>query len=86
MPLYGPAGDINGALLDEGTIVRIGPREAYQIASLLNAGQPLAVQGWVLVTSYGKVVDAQAVGPTAGQMVQVAPPVPAFGPAGPPPR
>ena len=86
MPLYGPAGDINGALLDEGTIVRIGPKEAYQIASLLNAGQPLAVQGWVLVTSYGKVVDAQAVGPTAGQMVQVAPPVPAFGPAGPPPR
>ena len=86
MPLYGPRGDLNGALLADGTIVRIGPMEAYQVASLLNPGQTLAVQGWGLTTSYGKVVEAQAVGPTAGQMVQVAPPVPAYGPAGPPPR
>lgn len=86
MPLYGPRGDVNGALLSDGTIVRIGPREAYQVSSLLNSGQILAVQGWGLTTSYGKVVDAQAVGPTAGQMVQVAPPAPGYGPAGPPPR
>src|SRR5260370_778981 len=85
MPRYGPRGDLNGALLADGTIVRIGPMEAYQVASLLNPGQTLAVQGWGLTTSYGKVVEAQAVGPTAGQMVQVAPPVPAYGPAGPPP-
>jgi hypothetical protein len=50
-PLYGPAGDLNGALLEDGTIVRIGPREAYQVASLLNAGQMLAVQGWALSTA-----------------------------------
>ena len=86
MPLHGPRGDLNGALLSDGTIVRIGPREAYQVASLLNPGQTLAVQGWGLTTSYGKVVDAQAVGPTAGQLAQVAPPVPAYGPAGPPPH
>lgn len=86
MPLYGPAGDINGALLDDGTIVRIGPGEAYQIASLLSPGHSLAVQGWGLTTPYGKVVDVQAVGPTADQMVQVVPRVPAYGPAGPPPR
>ena len=72
--LYGP--DINGALLDDGTIVRIGPREAYPIASWLNPGQPLAAQGWGLTTPYGKVVDAQAVDPTTDQMVQVAPPAP----------
>jgi hypothetical protein len=85
--LYGPAGDINGALLHDGTIVRIGPREAYQVASLLTPGQHLAVQGWELTTPYGKVVDAQAVGPTAGQMVQVAPPAPpGLTPAGPPAR
>ena len=83
--LYGPRGDINGALLNDGTIVRIGPREAYAIASWLNPGQPLAVQGWGLTTSHGKVVDAQAVGPTADQMVQVTPPpAPAFNPARPP--
>jgi hypothetical protein len=27
--LYGPRGDINGALLDDGTIVRIGPRDSF---------------------------------------------------------
>lgn len=86
--LYGPAGDINGALLEDGTIVRIGPREAYQVASLLNAGQTLAVQGWGLTTAYGTVIEAQAVGPSPSQMTQVAPPAPT-GPAPampPPPR
>jgi hypothetical protein len=74
--LHGPAGDVNGALLDDGTIVRIGPREAYQVASLLNPGQTLAVQGWGLATAYDRVVDAQAVGPSPGQMTPVAPPPP----------
>ena len=83
-PLYGPAGDVNGALLEDGTTVRIGPREAYQVASLLTAGQILTVQGWALTTAYGKVIDAQAVGPSPNQLTQVAPPPPQ-GPA-PPPR
>ncbi len=74
--LYGPAGDVNGAVLDNGTIVRIGPREAYQVAPLLAAGQTLAVQGWQLTTPYGTVVAAQAVGPSPGQLTQVAPPPP----------
>ena len=86
MPLYGPRGDVNGALLDDGTIVRIGPPEAYQVASLLNPGQPLAVQGWGLTTAYGRVVDAQAVGPSSGQMTPVAPPaLPGYAPAAPAP-
>ena len=82
-PLYGPAGDVNGALLEDGTTVRIGPREAYQVASLLTAGQILTVQGWALTTAYGKVIDAQAVGPSPNQLTQVAPPPPQ-GPASPP--
>src|SRR5947208_12696731 len=45
MPLHGPRGDLNGALLSDGTIVRIGPREAYQVVSLLSPGQTLVVQG-----------------------------------------
>ena len=75
-PLYGPAGDINGALLDNGTIVRIGPREAYQVASLLVSGQTLAVQGWQLANAYGTVIDAHAIGPSSNQLTQVAPPPP----------
>jgi hypothetical protein len=74
--LYGPRGDLNGALLDDGTIVRIGPMEAYQVAPLFNPGQTLAVQGWGLTTAYGNVVGAQAIGPSAGQMTQLGPPMP----------
>jgi len=85
--LHGPAGDVNGALLDDGTIVRLPPPSAYQVASLLSPGQVLAVQGWELTTAYGRVVDAQAVGASLGQLTQVAPPPPpgyAFAPAAPP--
>lgn len=71
--LYGPAGDLNGAVLYDGTIVRMPPREAYQFASLLAPGQMVTVQGWVLATSYGRVVDAWTMGPAPAQMT--APPV-----------
>jgi len=84
--LHGPAGDINGALLEDGTIVRLPPPSAYQVASLLSPGQVLAVQGWELTTAYGKVIDAQAVGASSGQLTQVAPPPPpgyAFAPTAP---
>jgi hypothetical protein len=66
--LYGPRGDLNGAVLYDGTIVRMPPREAYQFASLLAPGQMVTVQGWALNTSYGRVIDAQAVGPASTQM------------------
>jgi len=79
--LYGPAGDLNGAVLYDGTIVRMPLREAYQFASLLTPGQMVTVQGWALNTSYGRVVDAQAIGPASAQMT--APPVAPFAP---PPR
>ena len=59
-PLYGPAGDVNGALLADGAIVRMPPPAAWQVASLLVAGQTLTVQGWGLTTPYGRVIDAQA--------------------------
>ena len=91
--LYGPAGDLNGAMLDDGTIVRLPPPAAYQWASLLAPGQTIALQGWGLTTAYGRVIDAQTVGPAAAQITSAArPPAagsgiaspPAVGPAWPP--
>jgi hypothetical protein len=49
--LYGPAGDLNGAVLDDGTIIRLPPPAAYQSASLLTPGQTITVQGFVLGTA-----------------------------------
>jgi hypothetical protein len=76
--LYGPAGDLNGPLLYDGTIVRMPPPEAAQFSNLLAPGQTISVQGWALDTSYGRVVDAQTVGPASAQMT--APPTVPFAP------
>jgi hypothetical protein len=81
--LYGPAGDLNGAVLYDGTIIRMPPQEAYQFAGLLTPGQMVTVQGWTLNTSYGRVVDAQGVAPASAQVA--APPIAPFAPPPPPP-
>jgi hypothetical protein len=86
--LYGPAGDLNGAALDDGTIVRLPPPVAYQFASLLAAGQTVTVQGWALSTPYGRVVEAQVITPASASMTTGAPPQPPAAPtnAAPPPQ
>jgi hypothetical protein len=78
-PLYGPAGDLNGAALEDGTIIRLPPPTAYQSATLLAPGQAVTVQGWALNTAYGRVVDAQTVGAAPAQVPTVAPPPPPAG-------
>jgi hypothetical protein len=81
--LSGPAGDLNGAVLDDGTIIRMPPPEAFRFAGLLTSGQMVTVQGWALITSYGRVVDAQSVAPASAQVA--APPIAPFAPPPPPP-
>ena len=87
--LHGPHGDINGALLADGTQLRMPPPAAYQVASLLQPGQTIAAQGFVLSTGYGRVMDVQAAGPSPGRLMQLTPgigvPPPPGGPGAPPP-
>lgn len=45
MVLHGPRGDVNGALLEDGTILRLPPPEADRFASLLQPGQSLVAEG-----------------------------------------
>ncbi len=61
--LYGPAGDLNGAVLEDGTIIRLAPPAAFQGASLLAPGRTVSVQGWALSTAYGRVIEVQAISP-----------------------
>jgi hypothetical protein len=81
--LRGPAGDVDGALLDDGTVLRMPPHVAYQFATLLAPGQIVAAQGWGLNTAYGRVIDVQSVGRSLGQLREPfapqpgTPPVPA---------
>jgi hypothetical protein len=95
MALHGPQGDVTGALLDDGAIVRLPPPESYRFASLLQPGQTIVAEGTELVTAMGKVLDAQQIGASREQLslVETAPgPAPGrrpppprgFGPPGPP--
>jgi hypothetical protein len=89
-PLYGPRGDMNGALLDDGTQVHLPPDRAMTMSASLAPGQPLAAQGWGVAGPYGKSIDAQQIGQSPTQMVQVGPPAPppggpGLGAAPPPP-
>jgi hypothetical protein len=83
--LHGPAGDVNGALLDDGTTVKLGPAMAWQLASQLQPGQVVTAQGWALSNSYGRVVDMQSLGAPAAQLTQTAPSPQGVAPPPPPP-
>lgn len=95
--LHGPQGEVNGALLDDGTILRLPPAEAYRFAGLLRPGRPLVAEGLELVTAMGRVMDARQIGAARNQLTVIdtpplpgtggppPPPAPGSGPPGPPP-
>jgi hypothetical protein len=81
--LHGPRGEINGAMLDDGTILRMPPAEAARFAALLTPGQAISAQGDVLITPMGRVVAVQAIGSPGTQLSAVQPPPPPPGKRGP---
>ena len=70
--LHGPRGDLNGALLEDGTIIRLPPPEAERLASTLTAGAPVTVQGNGFEGPLGRVIEARSIGPDAAHLAQVA--------------
>ena len=72
--LHGPRGDLNGALLEDGTIVRLPPPEAQRLASALAVGASLTVQGDGIEGPLGRVIEAHSMGPDATHLTQVAAP------------
>jgi hypothetical protein len=81
--LHGKRGEVNGALLDNGTVIRLPPPEAERMQSLLQPGQTVAVRGTNLVTPLGTVIDARAIGTSAERLTELdVPPGPRGGPKG----
>ena len=93
--LHGKRGEVNGAILEDGTILRLPPPEAEHFAALLVPGQSINAQGNGLVTPLGRVIDVQAIGQAGMQLSFVEgksgkkgrrpPPPPVFAAAPPPP-
>ena len=63
LSLFGPKGELRGALLADGTVLRVGPKEAEQFAILLAPGAKLAARGDGLTTKHGRVNNVLEIGP-----------------------
>jgi hypothetical protein len=74
--LHGPRGELNGALLEDGTIVRLPPPEAERLALELAPGAPLYVQGDGVAGPLGRVIEARSIGPNSTKLAEVAVPLP----------
>lgn len=60
--LHGPKGNVHGALLHDGVVVRFPPHCADAVKPLLGGDAPLQVRGHALKTPHGTVIEAQALG------------------------
>jgi hypothetical protein len=62
LSLFGPKGELRGALLADGTVIRIGPKEAQTVAKLLTPGAAVAASGPGVQTEFGRVINAKSLG------------------------
>jgi hypothetical protein len=76
LSLFGPKGELRGALLADGTILRIGPRQAKEVAALLAPGAKVAASGDGLETKHGRVIEVKAIGIEPGSLRPVHKPKP----------
>jgi len=63
MSLFGPKGELRGALLEDGNLVRLDPKEAARVANLLRPGAALAARGEGFEFAHRNVVAAGEIGP-----------------------
>ncbi|WP_419728748.1 hypothetical protein [Lichenicola sp.] len=90
MQLHGPRGDLNGVLLQDGTMVHLPPPEADRLADQLKPGQSIAARGEGVQDQRGHVIAATAIGADPQHLAELAappppPPPPPGNPGGPPP-
>lgn len=57
--LHGPKGELNGALLEDGTVLRLPPDEAEEHAERLAPGRTVIAEGPARVTPMGRVIEVK---------------------------
>jgi hypothetical protein len=75
-PLYGPRGEVSGALLADGTVIRLPPPEAQRLADVLAVGKALVARGEGYAGPLGRALDVREIGPDAAHLQPVAGPRP----------
>ena len=70
-PIHGPKGETRGAVLEDGRIIRLPPREAERFTELLKKGAKISASGEGATTSFGTVVEAREIGASTDTMKPV---------------
>jgi hypothetical protein len=92
--LHGKRGELNGAVLEDGAMLRLPPPEASRLSDLLQPGKTISVRGTRTTSVLGTVIEASAIGPSPDRLSEVAgprgpidgpPQPPDLGPPPPPP-
>lgn len=68
LPLYGPKGELRGALLDDGSVLRVPPHEAKRMRDLLQAKATVTALGEGVENALGRAIDVRSIGATQGSM------------------
>ncbi|AWN50019.1 hypothetical protein DK419_12550 [Methylobacterium terrae] len=69
--LHGRRGEVNGALLDDGTTLRLPPHEAVRLSATLRTGQVVSARGALVRSPLGTVMEVRALGTSPDTMVEV---------------
>ncbi|MEX1827258.1 hypothetical protein [Luteibacter sp. CQ10] len=83
-PLYGPRGDVNGAVLDDGTMLHLPPPASDRAPTWATPHAPVSAKGFGVETRYGRSIQVTALGTRPGTEQPLAVP-PQPGPLPPPP-
>ena len=74
--LHGPRGELNGAILEDGTALRLPPPEAARLSDMLQPGGMVVAQGRAVTNAFGRVVEVRGIGATRDTLQQVQAPPP----------
>ena len=66
LTLYAPKGQARGALLHDGTILRLGHKEAQRHLDQLRPGSQISARGEGLATEHGRVIEVREIGQPDG--------------------
>ena len=60
--LSGPGGEVHGAVLEDGTQVRVPPHVGNQYRAPLKVGDAINAKGYGTANQYGRALEATAIG------------------------
>jgi hypothetical protein len=83
--LHDGRGDVNGVLLEDGTVLRLSTTAATLYSDLLRCGQTIAAEGVEFSSPFGKALEVRRIGPSRTELNLVADRLRSRAPGNPPP-